>query len=104
MPEYVSEPGGHAALKEKQSVKVPRHFKVLLHNDHYTTMEFVILVLMELFHKSESQATQIMLQIHENEMGVAGVYIKAIAETKAAMVHKLAHENGYPLKSSIEAE
>ena len=62
----------------------PRRFKVLLHNDDFTPMEFVIMVLMELFHRSSAEATRIMLHVHRNGVGVAGVFSREIAEAKAA--------------------
>ncbi len=104
MPEYVSRPGGSAAVENEEKVETPRRFQVLLHNDHYTTMEFVVEVLNRVFRKPEDEAVRIMLNVHQNGIGVAGVYVKSIAETKAATVHKLAEDRGYPLKCSVEPE
>jgi len=83
-------------------VREPRRFKVLLHNDDYTTMEFVVKVLREVFHKSEAEATRIMLAVHQSGKGVCGVYTAEVAETKVTMVHNLAKQAGYPLRSSME--
>ena len=86
----------------EDELKEPRKFRVLLHNDNYTTMDFVIQVLMEVFRKSMQQATQIMLSIHEKGVGECGVYTAEVAETKIAIVHARAREAGYPLKCSME--
>jgi ATP-dependent Clp protease adaptor protein ClpS len=75
---------------------------VLLHNDDYTTMDFVVMVLETIFHKSAEEATLIMLNVHEQGVGVAGVYPRDVAETKAILVHDLARKNEYPLKCSVE--
>jgi ATP-dependent Clp protease adaptor protein ClpS len=83
-------------------IREPRRYKVLLHNDHYTTMEFVVRVLVEVFHKNEAQATRIMLSVHNQGKGVCGIYTAEVAETKVNMVHNLAKQAGYPLRSSME--
>ncbi len=93
---------GWVVTDEKTKVKEPSLYKVLLHNDDYTSMEFVVLLLEEVFNKSTAEATRIMLNIHQQGIGVAGVYNKEIAETKAAIVHNLAQKNEYPLRCSIE--
>jgi ATP-dependent Clp protease adaptor protein ClpS len=77
---------------------------VLLYNDDYTPMEFVVDVLQKVFGKGPSAATQIMLQIHRGGMGVAGVYVLEIAETKAATVLRMAEKRGYPLRAGVEKE
>lgn len=104
MPEFVGQPGESAAVADQAAVKRPRRFKVLLHNDHYTTMEFVVTVLVGIFQRSETQAVQVMMNVHKNGIGVAGVYVKSIAEAKVLEVHNLAKEHGYPLKCSMEPE
>jgi len=73
-----------------------------MHNDDYTTMDFVILILVEVFRKTTQQATQIMLNIHEKGAGECGVYTAEVAETKIAIVRARAKEAGYPLKCSME--
>ncbi|MEE2716045.1 MAG: ATP-dependent Clp protease adapter ClpS [SAR324 cluster bacterium] len=88
--------------RTKKKLKPPNQYKVLLHNDDYTTMEFVVYILQFVFHKSPSEATQIMLRVHENGTGICGVYSYEIAETKVAAVHDLAEQYEFPLKSSME--
>jgi len=90
--------------RPEKKLKKPPLYKVLLHNDNYTTREFVVAVLVEVFHKSESEAVQIMLHVHYNGIGVAGVYTYEVAETKVRKVEGLAKENGFPLRVSMEPE
>lgn len=90
--------------KKKEQLKKPPLFRVLFHNDNYTTMEFVVFILQAIFNKTESDAMNIMLSVHRNGLGVAGVYTKDIAETKVEKTHALAKEAEYPLKLSIEPE
>jgi ATP-dependent Clp protease adaptor protein ClpS len=90
--------------RKKEQLKKPPLFKVLFHNDNYTTMEFVVFVLQSVFNKSESDAMQIMLNVHRTGFGVAGVYTKDVAQTKVEKTHVLAKEAEYPLKLSIEPE
>lgn len=104
MAEYVAAPGKGAALKDQQKIHRPKRYKVLLLNDHYTTMEFVIDILVDVFRRSHDDAIRIMLSVHENGSGVAGVYIKSIAETKAKTVHQLAKDHEFPLRCSLEQE
>jgi ATP-dependent Clp protease adaptor protein ClpS len=86
----------------RPKLKKPRQFAVLLHNDDYTTMEFVVEVLLSFFHKTEAEAHQIMLKVLQEGKGVAGVYSVEIAETKAAQVVDAAQERGFPLRCTIE--
>lgn len=90
--------------QKKEKLARPPMYRVLFHNDNYTTMEFVVAVLREVFHKSESDAVSIMLSVHVNGYGVAGVYTHDVAETKVNKTHALAKEHEYPLKLSIEPE
>ncbi len=90
--------------KKKEQLKKPPLYRVLFHNDNYTTMEFVISVLQSVFNKSETDAMIIMLNVHRTGLGVAGVYTKDVAETKVEKTHALAKEHEYPLKLSIEPE
>ena len=92
------------ATKERSKSARPPRFKVLLYNDNYTPMEFVVQILEKVFGKSPAAATQIMLQIHRAGMGVGGVYVLEVAETKSATVHRMAEERGYPLRSGVEKE
>jgi ATP-dependent Clp protease adaptor protein ClpS len=92
------------ATREKPKVKRPRRWKVLLHNDDYTTMEFVVAVLIDHFGKSHAEATHVMLQVHHKGVGLAGVYPKDTAETKVANVTREARENGMPLLLTTEPE
>ena len=86
----------------EKRVKVPPLYKVLLHNDDYTTMEFVVQVLESVFHKSYAEATQITLHVHRTGIGVAGVYSHEVAETKVAQVEALARQHEFPLLCSME--
>lgn len=90
------------ALKERTRTKRPPMYKVLLHNDDYTTKEFVVLVLEGVFHKSGAAANQIMLHVHNNGVGVAGVYPFSVAETKVTKTMSLAKRYEYPLQVSLE--
>ena len=88
--------------ESEDKVDEPPVYKVLLHNDDYTTMEFVILILEKVFHKTTAEATRIMLNVHNQGIGVAGVYPREVAETKVAIVLDLARKNEYPLLCTIE--
>ena len=90
------------STRTERKLKTPKLYKVLLLNDDYTTMEFVVYVLQSIFHLPESEAVQIMLHVHKNGMGVAGVYPHEIAETRVAQVEALAREHEYPLRCSME--
>ena len=90
--------------KTRPKTQRPSLYKVLLVNDDYTTMDFVIHVLQKFFQKSLEEASQIMLQVHRGGLGVAGVYVLEVAETKMAAVHRLAEERGYPLQAGVEKE
>ncbi len=94
------EPG--VATAERTRTKKPPMYKVLLHNDDYTTKEFVVMVLQAIFHKSESEAVRIMMHVHSNGIGVAGVYTYEVAETKIAKTVQLAQSYEYPLQCSLE--
>lgn len=86
----------------EEELDEPRRFKVLMHNDDYTTMEFVVEVLMHVFHKTEAEANLIMMNIHQKGVGLCGIYTAEIAETKVSMVDSMAHGKGYPLKCTME--
>lgn len=85
-------------------ISEPPMFRVLLHNDNYTTMEFVVEILERVFFKTAAQATQIMLNVHRKGVGTCGVYPFDIAETKVALVKRLAEERGFPLLCTMEEE
>ncbi|MBI2434009.1 MAG: ATP-dependent Clp protease adaptor ClpS [Candidatus Hydrogenedentes bacterium] len=104
MAEYITKPGEGVGLKDQARVERPRKYKVLLHNDHYTTMDFVVEVLEDIFLRPRPDAVRIMLNVHQNGMGVAGVYVKQIAEAKVDKVHTAARDHGYPLRCSLELE
>jgi ATP-dependent Clp protease adaptor protein ClpS len=92
------------ATEEQRKIKRPRRWKVLLHNDDYTSMEFVVHVLIGHFEKSPAEATRIMLNVHHKGVGIAGVYTKDTAETKIAEVTAEARSEGMPLRVTSEPE
>jgi len=94
----------NVAEKEKLKTEEPSLYRVILLNDDYTTMEFVIHVLETVFHKPLPEATRIMLSVHKKGAGLCGVYTREIAETKVAEVHAMAAENQFPLKCTMEKE
>lgn len=91
-------------LDDELSLMEPKQYKVLLLNDDYTSMDFVVEILMNIFHKSYSEAETIMLEVHRKDRGLCGVYTYEVAETKVMQVGKLAKEQGYPLKAMMEEE
>jgi ATP-dependent Clp protease adaptor protein ClpS len=99
-----NESGVVTESRAKKKLKRPPLYKVLLHNDHYTTRDFVVEVLRCIFHKSESEAVQIMLHVHHNGVGVAGIYPYDVAETKIRLVEKLARDHEFPLRLSMEPD
>ena len=94
----------HQQMEEKTEVRTgkPSLYHVFLLNDDYTTMDFVVHILEQIFRKNRTEATQIMLQVHKQGIGLAGVYPREIAETKVETVHRLARESEYPLKCFME--
>jgi ATP-dependent Clp protease adaptor protein ClpS len=92
------------ATKTRSQAGRPPRYKVLLYNDDYTPMDFVVWLLERVFGKSPAAATQIMLKIHQAGLGVAGVYVLEVAETKVTTVHSLAEAKGHPLRAGIEKE
>ena len=97
------DPTGDLAIEpSKVKTKLPDMYKVLLKNDDYTPMEFVVEIIQRFFNKTREQATHIMLQVHTTGMGVCGVYPKDIAETKMNQVLKRAEESQHPLQCVIE--
>ena len=106
MADFIEKPGSGTGtgVKDRVEVKKPRKYKVLLHNDDYTTMDFVVMILRDVFSKKNAEAQQIMLNVHQQGMGVAGIYIHSIAEMKITAVHDLAKDFGFPLRCSMEPE
>jgi ATP-dependent Clp protease adaptor protein ClpS len=92
------------ATLDQVRVERPRLYEVVLHNDDYTTQEFVVYVLMKFFQRDAETAQQIMLHVHTKGMGVAGVYPRDIAETKAAQVVRFARDNEMPLRCSVQRQ
>ncbi len=95
---------GDVAVHVEDELKMPRLYRVLLHNDNYTTMEFVILILVDIFQKSAEEAASVMLSVHEKGIGVCGVYPKEIAETRMLRVHSRARKAGFPLLCTMEVD
>ncbi|HEY9079105.1 ATP-dependent Clp protease adapter ClpS [Magnetovibrio sp.] len=91
-------------LKTRQKTKKPSMYKVLMLNDDYTPMEFVVHILERIFNKTQEEATQIMLHVHQKGVGVCGVFTYEVAETKAAQVMDLARQNQHPLQCTIEKD
>ena len=89
-------------LEEKPKTKKPSMYNVLLLNDDYTPMEFVVLVLESVFNKKEEEATQIMLHVHKNGIGVCGIFTYEVAESKCKSVMDMAKKNEHPLQSAME--
>lgn len=98
------DPYEELATDDEVQARRPRKWKVLLHNDDYTTMEFVIWVLESVFHHPQAQAMRIMLQVHQQGIGVAGVFTREVAEMKVAQVEALARVNEFPLLCTMEEE
>jgi len=91
-------------VEERQKTAVPKRYKVIFHNDDFTTMEYVVEVLRRFFHRTETEALHIMLTVHKKGKAVAGVYPKDIAETKVSEVLKDARDRGHPLLLTTEPE
>jgi ATP-dependent Clp protease adaptor protein ClpS len=98
------EESGVAVEASKPKLAQPPKYAVILLNDDYTTMEFVLEVLQRYFGKTEEEATRVMLRVHHQGRGVAGIYGRDIAETKAAQVEQAAQARGFPLKCEVEAQ
>jgi ATP-dependent Clp protease adaptor protein ClpS len=88
--------------RTRDEVKEPPLFKVILLNDDYTTMDFVVVILEDVFHKTPAEAYRIMMQVHTQGKGLCGLYPFEVAETKVSTVHDRAQENGFPLRASLE--
>lgn len=99
-------PQEQSVTKERQRIrnKEPRRFKVIIYNDDFTTMNFVVLLLMEVFFYNEEDANALMLKVHHHDKAVVGVYSYDVAVSKMQKGTKMAVDNGYPLRLSVEPE
>jgi ATP-dependent Clp protease adaptor protein ClpS len=104
MPNHDQELDDAVITESKPKVEKPPLYKVLLHNDNYTTMDFVVIILISVFHHSQVDAIRIMLQVHNRGLGVAGVFTREIAETKVTQVTELAQQHEFPLLCTMEEE
>ena len=95
---------GEVLEKPRKKTDKPPFYQVVLHNDDYTTMEFVVTVLEGIFGKSPAEAHQIMMHVHTRGAGIAGIYPHEVAETKVNQVHARARESGFPLRASLQKE
>ena len=91
-------------VKDREKTDHPKKYRVILLNDDYTPMEFVVEILITVFCKSENDAVQIMMNVHQTGKGICGTYSHEIAETKVTRVNELAVQNEHPLKSMMEEE
>jgi ATP-dependent Clp protease adaptor protein ClpS len=90
--------------RERVVIKEPRRYKVIIYNDDFTTMEFVVMILMQVFLKSEEDANALMLQVHHSDKAVVGIYTYDIAVSKARKATNMAREQGFPLRLTVEPE
>ena len=104
MADEQQKPGIEIAERAEQATSRPRMFQVVLHNDDYTTQEFVVWILRTVFRKTEAEAVRIMLDVHQRGQGAAGIYPYDIADTKAAQVKALAEAQEFPLRCTLEPE
>lgn len=91
-----------AGVQQKPRLQEPKLFRVVLHNDNYTTMDFVVKVIVSVFHKPAAEATKIMLDVHKKGHGIVGVYTLDIATTKVSQVHEMARQSEFPYRASCE--
>ncbi len=99
-----SEPVIESGVLLDNELKEPSMYRVLLHNDDYTHMDFVVMILEEVFQKTNEEAVAIMMSVHNSGVGVCGVYTKEIAEYRVGLVGRKAKEAGYPLLCTMEEE
>lgn len=95
---------GETSIQTIPRVQTPKMYKVILLNDDYTPMEFVVLILRRFFGKTEDEATKVMLEVHKKGSGVAGVFTLEVAEMKVMQVNQFSQMNEHPLKSTLEEE
>lgn len=103
-PDQERDPGLFGETEDQTELREPKMYRVILHNDHYTTMDFVVDVLVKVFHKPAVEATKIMLDVHRRGRGLCGVYTYDIAVTKADRVQTMAKLREFPLRCTIEEE
>lgn len=94
----------HVRERQKTNFKEPRRYQVIIHNDDFTTMEFVVMVLKEVFFMSEENAEALMLQVHHANQAVVGIYTYDLAMSKAQKATKMARVNNFPLRITVEPE
>lgn len=99
-------PKEQSQLRERQrtDIREPRRYKVIIYNDDFTTMEFVVMILQQVFYKSEEEAQALMLQVHHSDKAVVGIYSYDIALSKAQKATSMAREKGFPLRLTVEPE
>lgn len=99
-------PKEQSQLRERQrtDIREPRRYKVIIYNDDFTTMEFVVMILQQVFYKSEEEAQALMLQVHHSDKAVVGIYSYDIALSKARKATNMAREKGFPLRLTVEPE
>ena len=99
-------PKEQSQLRERQrtDIREPRRYKVIIYNDDFTTMEFVVMILQQVFFKSEEEAQALMLQVHHSDKAVVGIYSYDIALSKARKATDMAREKGFPLRLTVEPE
>jgi ATP-dependent Clp protease adaptor protein ClpS len=101
MPDEVKT-GSKGAGKKKKKLKEPEEYRVILLNDNYTTMDFVVQILMQVFHKSSGEANRITMDVHRRGRGIVGIYPWDIAQTRTAQVHAMARQREFPLRCIVE--
>jgi len=101
---YIEDRHSSFDLDEKVELKKPSNYIVILHNDDYTSMEFVVSILIKIFNKKGDEAINIMYDVHRKGKGIAGKYTRELAETKIKQVHQMARDAGYPLLCTMEKE
>jgi len=101
-PDFVRNFDQELDIEQENEIVEPRMYRVLLHNDDYTTMDFVVEVLMTVFHKPAAEATKIMLDVHKKGQGICGIYSYDIASTKIARVLFMSRQREFPLRCSME--
>jgi ATP-dependent Clp protease adaptor protein ClpS len=104
MIERDTDRSGEVLEETRAKTDKPRLYKVILHNDDYTPMDFVVVILESIFNKSPAEAYRVMMHVHRNGAGIGGVYSYEVAETKVALTHDRAREEGHPLRCSMEEE